>query len=252
VNKRGTPENLIPAHPGNSNATRYGVHSPRMIQQRAAEIEAELVRSFDFSPSERLAVREAARLIAILDAIERDLDDRGLLDKNGKPRYLLDYHLRYSRQLERWLTKFSTAIERQSAPDVSTVDPFAYIQELRRIALGHDSSASGHDRLYALRELIRIGDGGRDGSNDEPLPDWGDVFDALIAARSTASSYRDLNEMLFAELEDGSPDHVARSVGADVIRELRKKYPAFEREIYEGFLQDGELPMRLPPSSETI
>ena len=57
-----------------------GGRGARMIpagQARAAEIASELTQSFEFSPAERLAVQEAARCIAILEAIDRDLDQRG-------------------------------------------------------------------------------------------------------------------------------------------------------------------------------
>jgi hypothetical protein len=85
MNKGGHPETLVAAQPGNANALKHGVHSPRLIQARAAEIATELTRSWDFSPTQRLAVHEAARCMAILEAIDRDLDDRGLVDKGGKP-----------------------------------------------------------------------------------------------------------------------------------------------------------------------
>src|SRR5712692_8973389 len=105
MNLRGNPESLVASHPGNANAVKHGVHSPRLIQARAAEIAAELTQAFEFSPTERLAVHEAARCIAILEAIDRDLDERGLVDKAGKPRYLLNHRSRTSRQLAQWLEK---------------------------------------------------------------------------------------------------------------------------------------------------
>jgi hypothetical protein len=91
MNKRGNPETLVSAHPGNMNAVRHGAHSPRLIQARTAEIAAELTQSFAFSPTQRLAVHEATRCMAILEAINRDLDERGLEDKRGRPRYLLNH-----------------------------------------------------------------------------------------------------------------------------------------------------------------
>src|SRR6266567_6548994 len=109
MNKRGNPGTLVPTHPRNLNAVKQGVHSPRLIQARAAEIAGELMQSFEFSPQERLAVHEAARCIAILEAIDRDLDERGLVDKAGEPRYLLNHRGRVSRQLEQWLAKVSAA-----------------------------------------------------------------------------------------------------------------------------------------------
>jgi hypothetical protein len=74
MNRRGNPKSLVASHPGNLNAAKQGVHSPRLIQERAAEIASELTQSFEFSPAERLAAHEAARCIAILEAIDRDLD----------------------------------------------------------------------------------------------------------------------------------------------------------------------------------
>jgi hypothetical protein len=43
MNKDGNSSSLIASHPGNLNAVKQGVHSPRLIQARAAEIAAELM-----------------------------------------------------------------------------------------------------------------------------------------------------------------------------------------------------------------
>ena len=158
MNKHGHPETLVAAQPGNANALKHGVHSPRLIQARAAEIATELTRSWDFSPTQRLAVHEAARCMSILEAIDRDLDDRGLVDKDGKPRYLLNHRWRVSRQLDHWLAKISEVVERQSAEDREPPRAeFAdYVRELQRIALGQDPSGSARDRLAALKELLKL------------------------------------------------------------------------------------------------
>src|SRR6266516_6968415 len=159
MNKRGNPRSLVAAQPGNLNAVKQGVHSPRLIQKRAAEIAAELVDSADFLPPERLAVHEASRCIAILEAIDRDLDERGLVDKAGEPRYLLNHRARASRQLEQWLAKVSAAIERQSAREQTPVrGEFAdYVQALQQIALGRDPTATSGERLVALKQLLSLG-----------------------------------------------------------------------------------------------
>jgi hypothetical protein len=159
MNERGNPQSLVPSHPGNLNAAKQGVHSPRLIQARAAEIASELTESFAFSPAERLAVHEASRCIAILEAIDRDLDQRGLVDREGKPRYLLNHRSRTSRQLEQWLEKVSAAIERKAASEQAPArGEFAdYVRALQRIALGQDASATARDRLAALNELLELG-----------------------------------------------------------------------------------------------
>jgi hypothetical protein len=158
MNNEGNPRTLVAAHPGNANAVRHGVHSPRLIQARAAEIATELTQSFQFSPTQWLAAQEAARCMAILEAIDRDLDERGLEDKAGKPRYLLNHRWRVSRQLDHWLGKISETIERQSAdgeqpPAAERAD---YLRELQRIALGRDPTARARDRLTALKELVKL------------------------------------------------------------------------------------------------
>jgi hypothetical protein len=159
MNKRGNPKSLVASQPGNLNAFKQGVHSPRLIQERAAEIAGELTQSFEFSPAERLAVHEAARCIAILEAIDRDLDQRGLVDSEGKPRYLLNHRSRTSRQLEHWLTTISAAIERQSAAGQAPLraDFPDYVRALQRIALGQDPTGTARDRLAALKELLELG-----------------------------------------------------------------------------------------------
>lgn len=147
-----------PGAPGNTNALRGGVHSPRLIQARAAEIKAELEHSFAFSATQAVAVREVARCTAVLEAIDRELDERGLFAKGGKPSYLLPLRARISRQLEQWLAKIAPAIERQSDSELKpqAAGRADYLRELQRIALGHDPTASTRDRLTALTELLKL------------------------------------------------------------------------------------------------
>jgi hypothetical protein len=174
MNKTGNPESLVASHPGNQNAVKHGVHSSRLIQARAAEIVAELTQSFEFSPAERLAVQEAARCIAILEAIDRDFDERGLVDDEGTPRYLLNHRSRISRQLEQWLQKITVAIERNPVTDPEPIraDLPEYVRALQAIALGRDTTATARDRLAALGELLKLEKRGTS-SYLESSP-WGD------------------------------------------------------------------------------
>jgi hypothetical protein len=158
MNKKGHPDTLVPAQPGNKNALKYGVYSPRVIEPRAAEIAAELTRSFQFSIAQRIAVGQVARCIAILEALDRDLDERGLADKHGEPRSLLNHRSRVSRQLDQWLSKIAPSIERQTADKQAPLSPGRadYVAELQRIALGQDTTASARDRVSALQELLQV------------------------------------------------------------------------------------------------
>lgn len=127
-----------------------------MIQPRAAEIFAELTDSFQFSPTERLAVREVAYSTAVLEAIDRDLDERGVVDRRGEPRALLSYRSRVSRQLQRWMADIAPTIERQSEGGRVDLGRDDYIRELKRIAVGRDKTASAHDRVAAMKELLKL------------------------------------------------------------------------------------------------
>lgn len=198
MNKSGNPESLVASHPGNLNAAKQGVHSPRLIQARAAEIVSELTQSFEFSPAERLAVHEAARCIAILEAIDRDLDQRGLVDKKGNPRYLLNHRSRTSRQLEQWLEKVQAAIERRAASEQapSRADLPDYVRALQRIALGYDPAATTRDRLSALKELLELGPKGTTSYLERPAqPEFTEREHAIreaIQRRSLTQRERDL------------------------------------------------------------
>jgi hypothetical protein len=158
MNINGNPSTLVAPHPGNTNAVKHGVHSSRFIEPRAAEIVTHLTETFEFSVAERIVVEQLARCIAILDALDRDLDERGLVDKRGEPRYLLNYRSRITRDLERWLSKVTPTIERQTAEReaVAHDGPPEYDAELRRIASGHDTTATARDVVSASRELRSI------------------------------------------------------------------------------------------------
>jgi hypothetical protein len=155
MNKHGHPDTLVAAHPENTNAVKYGAHSQRLIAPRASEIVAQLTESFEFSLVELIAVQEVARCIAIIEAIDRDLTERGVVDKRGNPRYLLNHRSRTSRQLQGWLSQIAPSVERQSAGEPApSIGRPEYLRELQWIALGRDSSASARDRVSALKELL--------------------------------------------------------------------------------------------------
>lgn len=158
MNTNGNPTTLVASHPGNTNAVKHGVHSSRFIQPRAAEIVANLTESFEFSVLQRVAVEQAARCIAILEAIDRDLDERGVADNRGAARSLLNHRSRISRQLDRELAKIGPTIERQTADRQAPSQPglSEYVAELQRIALGQDTTASARDRVSALKVLVEI------------------------------------------------------------------------------------------------
>jgi len=115
MNTEGHTASLVASHPGNRNAVKHGVFSPRHIESRAAEIEQELVGSLELSPVCKFGIREVARNMAVLESIDAHLSEEGLLDKRGKPSYLLECRTRVSRCLASWLEKITPELERAQA-----------------------------------------------------------------------------------------------------------------------------------------
>jgi hypothetical protein len=110
VNAKGHKATLVASHPGNRNAVQHGVYSPRLIEVRAAELQVDLEQMFDLTVTDRLAVEQLARLQATLEAIDRDLGQRGHVDRRGKPNPLLSYQLRISRRYEAVLAVISSGL----------------------------------------------------------------------------------------------------------------------------------------------
>jgi hypothetical protein len=104
VNPNGNTETLYPAHPGNTNAVRSGVFSRtgRILAPRAQEIVDELMRAPHVVELDRVAADEIGQLVALIEAIDCDIAERGLRSR----RSLLDLRLRASGRLEKWLTQF--------------------------------------------------------------------------------------------------------------------------------------------------
>lgn len=169
--------------------------------------------------------------MAILSAIDRDLDERGLLDRKGRPHYLLEHRFRVSRQLNQWLTKVSETIERQNATkdDLSAVDRATYIRELQRIALGKDSSASARDRLSALRHLLSLAE--KEGANGEE-----DYASPAVspAPEMLERTYEIIQESLAAMLENGEPDLKMRAWGADMMKRFSEQHPELVSQMAES------------------
>jgi hypothetical protein len=151
MNKYGNPGTLVAAHPGNTNAVKHGAYSSRLIESRAAEIVAHLTQSFDFTVAQRIAVEQVGSCIAILEAVDRELDERGLVDKRGQARSLLNHRSSISRQLGQWLAKIESPIDRQSAGEqTAVVGRSDYVREYQWIGLGQDTSASARVEPQAV------------------------------------------------------------------------------------------------------
>jgi hypothetical protein len=163
MNKKGHPTTLVAGHPGNLNAVKSGAHSARLIEARASEIVDGLGIADELDEEGKIALWELARLTAVIEAIDRDLSDRGLTDRNGKERYILQRRERYSRRLMEVSDRVLAARNRTrkqkaiDSPGDIVGEQSDYIRQLQAIALGHDPEARVSDRLLALKLLTGLG-----------------------------------------------------------------------------------------------
>jgi hypothetical protein len=104
VNPNGNTETLYPAHPGNTNAVKSGAFSRtgRVLAPRAVEIADALMEAPHTVELDRVAAEEIGQMVALVEAIDLDIAERGLRSR----RSLLELRLRASGRLEKWLTQF--------------------------------------------------------------------------------------------------------------------------------------------------
>lgn len=106
MNKKGNPKTLRASQPRNLNALKSGVYSQRARSDREEEIKSALLAAPFTVPLDESAAAEIASLMSIIEAADRELNEHGLVDRLGRPRGLLDYRIRLSSRLERWLRQF--------------------------------------------------------------------------------------------------------------------------------------------------
>lgn len=104
MNKDGHKATLQPVQPGNTNAVRSGIYSRtgRVLAPRAEEITAALMELPHAAPVDIIAAEEIGSILAHLEAIDKDLEQRGRRDRKA----LLGHKARLTRELRTWLREF--------------------------------------------------------------------------------------------------------------------------------------------------
>lgn len=101
MNRNGNPESLVPQD-GNLHAVKSGVYSDRVLSDRIEERRAQLRALPWMREVDEIAIGEASRLLARIEAVDADLDERGHFGRNGA-RSLLEHRARLTRELRAWL-----------------------------------------------------------------------------------------------------------------------------------------------------
>jgi hypothetical protein len=115
VNREGHPETLVAAHPGNANALRYGVFSERLRDPRAREIADAIMEQPHTTAVDELGAIEIGKLVALLEAVDSDIAERGVTKRNGDLRAVVDLRLRASRRLAEWLDRYGLTPQGRAA-----------------------------------------------------------------------------------------------------------------------------------------
>jgi hypothetical protein len=147
MNADGNPATLRAAHPGNRNAMKTGVYSPRARAERVAEIRGAAEGRSTFALAVA-AVREERRgLDDLRDALDAEIAEHGLSTRSGAAREQVTQRSSVIRQLERLDRNWTTSEPIDSAEIEHDVDvEVAIADALREQLLG----------LLSLRDLLDL------------------------------------------------------------------------------------------------
>lgn len=109
TNPNGYAGSLVASHPGNRSAERSGAFSRRGLAQDAEvqDLAAAVMDAPHTHPMDEAGAIEIAKLIVLIDRIDADLAERGVVKpRTGEPRAVVDLRLRASRRLADWLDRY--------------------------------------------------------------------------------------------------------------------------------------------------
>jgi hypothetical protein len=103
MNTRGNPHTLVPRHMGNVNAVRSGVYSERIRVERTQGRLDELRKLPHVLPDDHPLLEAIARQLALLELIDEDIERRGLSDRHGRVRSIVELRDRAVGRLQKLL-----------------------------------------------------------------------------------------------------------------------------------------------------
>jgi len=104
-NRDGNPQSLVPQR-GNAHNAPHGAYSPRLREGRAREVADQVLAAPHTVPLDEYGALEIGQLIALIQALDVALTQRGVTASQGRVRDLVDVRLRASRRLAEWLDRY--------------------------------------------------------------------------------------------------------------------------------------------------
>src|SRR5215204_5872522 len=92
-NRDGNPQSLVPQR-GNAHNAPHGAYSPRLREGRAREVADQVLAAPHTVPLDEYGALEIGRLIALIQALDVALTQRGVTASQGRVRDLVDVRLR--------------------------------------------------------------------------------------------------------------------------------------------------------------
>jgi len=111
------PNLLKGAPPANQNGVKSGAWgNGQALEPRVQELVEAIQAQPHTAPIDEMGAREIARLIALIEACDQDIEERGLTrQKSGEVRSIVDLRLRASGKLQSWLDRYgATPLARAS------------------------------------------------------------------------------------------------------------------------------------------
>lgn len=107
-NAKGHAETLVASHPGHRNAERHGAFSrmERPLEPHVQAMAEQILALPHTGDADIIGAIEIAKLLDLIDRIDADLAKRGLLNRQGDARRILELRARYSQRLAEWLDRF--------------------------------------------------------------------------------------------------------------------------------------------------
>lgn len=167
MNKRGHPATLVAAHPGNTNAAKAGVYSPRLRAPRVAEIEAAIEDRSTEAVRREIIRHDLAGLWALLETIDAAFEGRSL-NSRSQVKELVATRLRLSKTIRAAALEYEQTTKKSAGGIVninfynplSPPDPekFASSEDYVEALKAHESALE--TALQTAREEILTADPG--------------------------------------------------------------------------------------------
>jgi len=141
MNSKGQKQNLVARQTGNTNAVRHGAHSRRVLAPRTREVADALLELPHVKPIDRIGAEELGGMVAVAEALDRDIAEHGVTDAKGRVRSVVALRIRVSGRIERWLREYGAT-------------PASRVEWVERVSRGAEIADALRSEIEAGRRFL--------------------------------------------------------------------------------------------------